>query len=184
MADAATESDTRAAEHIIKEYGVAAPEQENTESYQPSGRDMSCPDQTRKPPRRPCMHVEKAPLFRHWIVLAWSRKGNEYAGGSKKRGFPWFWYGISDPLAGRRVDQTTSHGATNRVGGWGWHTWFDVSFGTPSGIRTRDLHLERVTSWSTRLWGLASQRCLLYHLTPFFGKSHTYICTTMFQKCC
>src|SRR5215203_1079440 len=25
--------------------------------------------------------------------------------------------------------------------------------GTPSGIRTRDLHLERVTSWAARLWG-------------------------------
>src|SRR5262245_44454271 len=25
--------------------------------------------------------------------------------------------------------------------------------GTPSGIRTRDLHLERVMSWATRRWG-------------------------------
>ena len=28
-----------------------------------------------------------------------------------------------------------------------------VQPGTPSGIRTRDLHLERVTSWAARLWG-------------------------------
>src|SRR5262245_12881281 len=30
-----------------------------------------------------------------------------------------------------------------------------TSFGTPSGIRTRDLHLERVMSWATRRWGPA-----------------------------
>src|SRR5687767_11300031 len=29
----------------------------------------------------------------------------------------------------------------------------DREHGTPSGIRTRDLHLERVTSWAARLWG-------------------------------
>ena len=36
--------------------------------------------------------------------------------------------------------------------------------GTPSGIRTRDLHLERVTSWSTRLWG------------PIAGKTYPVVC--------
>src|SRR5215210_5729706 len=31
--------------------------------------------------------------------------------------------------------------------------------GTPSGIRTRDLHLERVTSWAARLWGQLCEAC-------------------------
>ena len=31
-------------------------------------------------------------------------------------------------------------------------------FGDPSGIRTRDLYLERVASWAARRWGLCSKQ--------------------------
>src|SRR6476659_5393577 len=36
----------------------------------------------------------------------------------------------------------------------------DLEFGTPSGIRTRDLHLERVTSLAARLWAQAAETVL------------------------